>query len=42
MDKYYQQLRTNEKDVENSLKIGSMLLDISSNLTKIEDNETNI
>ena len=42
MDKYYRQLRTNKKDVGDSLKTGSMLLNISSNSSKIVDNETNI
>ena len=42
MDKYYRQLRANKKDVQNSLKIGSMLLNISSILEKIDANTSNV
>ena len=42
MDKYYRQLKTNKKDVENSLKIGCTLINISSNSEKIGNNENSI
>ena len=42
MDKYYRQLKSVKDNVDNSLKIASMLLNISSNSTNIEDNEDTI